>query len=148
MGLLGISNIRPLSSIMGVSFIDLPNGVSQFIYPNDKIKTGSANTSLVFDFQASFGLYYGATIGLMCIVLLDFLMFCFRKSKGLLLVVLYGLLLRTIFSLTMSSFTTSLNTHGILMVALLSMVWLFLTPSTEKPLPYKQNKHKTINSPS
>lgn len=139
-GLLGISSNRPLASITDVPFVDLPHNVAQFIVPNSRIKTGSANTAFIFDFQAAFGLYVGSVISLLLLCSLDFLLFCFRKSGGLVIVVLYGLFLRGIFSLTASSFTTSLSTHGILWIVLAAILYMLVFCIQENPRELKQDQ--------
>jgi len=138
-GLQGVSNIRPLSVLLDVPFVDLPNKVGLFIHPDASIKTISQNTSFLFDFQASFGLYLGATLSTVLLCTLDLSLFCYRKVNGIFLVILYGLLLRCVFSLTTSSFTTSLNTHGLFWIIFIPTMWTLYTHLSTK------QKNRTVS---
>lgn len=131
-GLQGVANIRPVAMLFNVPFVDLPNKVGLFIYQDAPIKTVSHNTAFLFDLQASFGLYIGAIMGTALLCLLDLSLYCYRKVNGIFLVILFGLLLRCVLSLTTSSFTTSLNTHGLFWIILVSLSWTFFAHIHEK----------------
>ena len=73
-------------------------------------------------------------MGTALLCLLDLSLYCYRKVNGIFLVILFGLLLRCVLSLTTSSFTTSLNTHGLFWIILISLSWTFFAHIHEKQI--------------
>jgi hypothetical protein len=85
-----------------------------------RIMTVSANTSFIFDFQASFGLFGGWAVSLVCICLLDYSILLLRRLQGPTLLALTAAFLTAQHSLVSSAFTTCLSTHGILLIAVVA----------------------------
>jgi hypothetical protein len=119
-GLLGLSNIRPLATVFGADYVHLANVAGLYAFPHALESTGM-NTCFLFDFQASFGSVPGFVVSVVVICLLDAIMLSYRRLSGILLVVLYALQLLTILSLTSSGFSTCLNTHGVLWVPIIAI---------------------------
>ena len=120
-GLLGVRNIRPLALLFGKEFVALPNAVG-LSFMNAKVASVSANTSYLFDFQASFGVWPGWLISIPALGLLDGLLGLFRRLDGLLLTAMLAVWLTYQQTLVSSAWTVCLVTHGILSLALLA--WL------------------------
>ena len=121
-GLLGISNIRPLTLLVGSKFVNLPNVVG-ITYTSSGLASVSCNTSFIFDYQASFGIFVGWCLSGFLLASLDFFILAFRGLNGGLLVACVAAFLASALSLLSSAFTTCLVTHGIAIVALLSMLF-------------------------
>lgn len=120
-GLLGISNIRPLASLFGVEHIQLAREAGRTLI-QDSVFYTHMNTSFLFDFQASFGLFYGMLVSIPALLVLDFSMGLFRRLKGFVLVSLYSVLLCSLLALCSTGYFVSLNSHGILWV--IALAWL------------------------
>jgi hypothetical protein len=115
-GLLGVANIRPLALLAGVEYVQLPNLVG-LTYLVSRIQTVSANTSFLFDFQASFGLLGGWCAALGATAALDYLLLAFARLRGAVLVALLAAFMTAQHTLVSSSYFTCLGSHGILLIA-------------------------------
>ena len=120
-GILGISNIRPLALLFGKEFVHLPNVIG-LSYMHTKIISVSANTCFLFDYQASFGAIPGWGVSVILLSALDFLLLCFRKLDGRMLIVFIAALLTSSMFLISSAYTTSLITHGILIIPIIGLL--------------------------
>ncbi len=120
-GLLGISNIRPLAILFGQQFVHLPNVIG-LSYMHTKIISVSANTCFLFDYQASFGVIPGWYVSLVLLAILDFLLLCYRNLKSRILIIFMAALLTSSMFLISSAYTTSLITHGILIIPLMGLL--------------------------
>jgi hypothetical protein len=121
-GLLGITNIRPLALIFGQDYVALPNLVG-LSYMYAKVSSVSANTSFLFDLQASFGIWPGWAVSGVALCALDALMVFFKRLNGLVLVAFYATFFAFLLALVSSAYTTTLITHGVLPTAFLAAFW-------------------------
>ncbi|GFO63830.1 hypothetical protein [Geomonas paludis] len=120
-GLLEYANIRPLASLFGVEHLNLAQAVGMR-YVAGATENIGMNTCFLFDYQASFGLVPGFIVAFCSLVLLDLLILSFARLRGAALVAFYAVFLGSLMALSSTAFFVSLNTSGVLIVALAA--WL------------------------